>query len=720
MGSLKAMSSVKNILLTVAAIGVAYFAPVLAPKIGSFLGASGFLGKAIGSIVIAVGITAIQSVLMGGGRKTSMEASKINVRIPEPPRWLVAGNVRQGGGALFGEFDAAGNFWYIIVHGDSILVDLSDIVYFLDDMIVTVDASGNVLTKDFRLVGKDKKPANSDGEGDPYVQIWTRTYSTNDPTPGRVAELDAALGTKWTNDHRLVGTTYSVVKMGALKIEDRYKIYKWRGPFSIGEPSVSLVGKWTACYDPRDPSQTLDQPETYKFTRSAPLIWAWFRTHRYGRNKPLESINWQRIGEQATIADQTITGIAGTHTRYRCDIAIAEDKERVVAEQEIMSAMDAQIVFDDDGKTWVRVGHWETPTLRLTRNRDIVAMESVEAQNGESETQGVIVRYTDPDANYTVQPSAPWYNPLYYVPGKANTFLTVDVLSCQDHNQAMRLAKAIGLRSQPAHKILPTVGLRGLRARQERLLTLNYDNTFAGDYEIVTPVEVEQAGIFCGFGLVPVSSDRWTLLAGEEKAKPVITDYESVPLPDMPTDVVLTYVNSRIEATFTTPTRQDVSFQFQYILAANLSSDQWIDMTTQMQDQLAYSGYIPSGDYRIRWRSVSGAGRVSAYNTPYASLTASTPLSPATNLTVTGGAGSANIAWRNPNDLTFYFSDVYRGTTDVFSAATKITSNYPGGVGEGQAVTDTTTPGVYYYWVVSRSNDGSSATPTGPQSGTIT
>src|SRR5690606_9524890 len=135
---------------------------------------------------------------------------------------------------------------------------------------------------------------------------------------------------------------------------------------------------------------------TYKPSRNAALIWAWFRTHPYGRRKPESSINWDRIAEQADICDQIVTGLNGTTKRYECGIGIPEDKQRVIAEQEILMSMDGQIVFDDDGKTWCRAGHWYTPTLTLTRNRDIIAMESVEARNGESETQGVIVRYTDP------------------------------------------------------------------------------------------------------------------------------------------------------------------------------------------------------------------------------------------------------------------------------------------------------------------------------------
>ncbi|MBD4065987.1 hypothetical protein GUH78_05755, partial [Xanthomonas citri pv. citri] len=83
-------------------------------------------------------------------------------------------------------------------------------------------------------------------------------------------------------------------------------------------------------------------------------------------------------------------------------------------------------------------------------------------------------------------------------------FLTVDIQACQNHNQAMRLAKGIGLRSQPRTIIGPTVNLRGLKCRQERIINLAYDNTIAGDFEIATPVELDGSGIATTFSAVPI------------------------------------------------------------------------------------------------------------------------------------------------------------------------------------------------------------------------
>lgn len=604
-----ALSSLKQIFAIVATAALSYFAPGIGTYIaGQFGITSGFLAAVIGSTVLAAGLYTIQALLMPGNRGSDMEAGKINVRIAEPPRWICGGLVRQGGGVLFAEFDGQGNFWVLIVHSDSILITADQ--RYLDHIAVSLDGSGFVRNPEFRLDDNDDKdPVTGMDDGDPYVQLFTTTYTEADPTPPGIAALTAACP-QWTDDeHLLVGTTYTVMKMLALPVEHRYKIYKWRGPIGMGEPAVSIAGDWSNMYDPRDVTQTLGDRTTYKPSRNAAIVWAWFRTHPYGRRKAESTINWDKIAEQADICDEVVSGLDGDTARYECGIAIPENKQRSIAEREILMSMDAQLVFDEDGKTWCSVGAYYAPTLALYRNRDIIAMESVEAVNGESETQGVIVRYTDPDADYTVQPSAAWINPIYYDPAETPRFLTIDIPTIQNHNQAMRVAKGIGMRSQPLHKIAPITGLRGLRARQERVINLSYDNTFAGDYEIVTPVEVDAVGVFCAMGLVPIDEDRWTLLPGEESPKPVVDDSGGAATYPAITFVSLELVSGKLKLTLDDPPRSDTTYVAQYILSADITGgdDQWLPMA--FTGNVGTSGAIGgSGEYTVRYRYVTASG----------------------------------------------------------------------------------------------------------------
>lgn len=581
---------------------------IAATGLVSFASLGAFLASPIGGLILGIGLQLIVGTLFKQKRQTpTIEAGKINVRINEPERWMNAGLNRQGGGVLFGEYDAVGYFWYLVVHSDSQLVDFDR--YYLDDLSVEVDGNGFVTTGEFCLDNKE----NIWVEGKPkvsYFQLWTTTYTDGNPTPPPIAAFKTAFPgpNGWTDDHKLVGTTYTVVKCYWVPIENRHKVYKWKGPIGLGEPSVSIVGTWSKPYDPRT--------NTYGPTRNSALIWAWFRTQKYGRGKAFDSINWTRIAEQANICDQIVLDKNGNpHARYRCGSSVPESKERNEAEQEILISCDGQIVFDDDGKSWVRVGYYYEPTLALSRNRDIYAVESVEAQDGESETQGVIVRYIDPGARWTAQPSAPWKNPLYYVEGQTPRYLTIDALTIQDHNQAIRLAKSIGMRSQSLYKLLPTVGLRGIKARQERIVSFDYDNEFAGPHEIVTPVEVDENGVFCGFGVVPVDANRWTLLAGEEPNKPVFAESTSDNIPEYPTNVVITF-DGAIRASFDPLPRSDWRVEFQYKPDADPDTS-YTGMYVNTQANTAASGGLPQNQlFNVQYRTVTSAGRATDWLTP--------------------------------------------------------------------------------------------------------
>lgn len=707
-------------LLAIAAIaGLSYLTFGAGGWVASGAFGSGFLGVAVGSIVVAAGTYLVQAVLIGTQRAPKMDAGKVTVRVSDAPRWLHCGRARSGGGVVFGEFDAEGRFWFVVIHSDEILH--GSYSYFLDDEPVTLDGSGYVYQKEFRLrTNKDRDPAEADGEGRGYVRIWTRTYSETDPTPPRVAALDAAFPSLWTSDHKLVGTTFSVVCMDALKIEHRYKIYRWRGPFGLGEPALSIVGDWSTAYDPRDPSQVLGNRATYKPTRNAALVWAWFRTHKFGRGKSESSINWDRIAEQADICDQVVTGIEGEQPRYECGASIIDSKRRADAERELMLSCDGQLYFGEDGKSWVRVGHWYAPTLAFSRNRDIMGVSSAGVQDGESETHGVIVNYLEPSAHFTTQPAAAWINPLHYDAATAPKFLTVEILACQNHNQAMRLAKGIGMRSQPRHKIEPTVNLRGLQARQERIVDIRYDNEFSGVYEIATNVELNGEGIFTSFGAVPVNASRWTLLPGEEQPKPVVDGTAgAVSFPPITGENVF-YEDGTIRIDFPPLTRDDASYVAEYIPTSAITGDEndpWTPFA--INENAAVSPTIPTGvSYTVRYRYVVGSGTGPGWE--YSVISPDAAMPPPSGLTAEGDVGQAVITWQNPQDLRFRSSDTWRGATSDFGSATKIIANKPGGVGEQQSITDTVAAGVWRYWNVATDGASLASNPAGPVSVTVT
>ena len=119
------MGFLKKIVGLVAIAALTYFTFGAGGLVASGALGSGFLGVAIGSVIVAVGTYIVQAILMATSRAPKMDAGKTTVKISDPPRWLHCGRARSGGGVVFGEFDGDGRFWYIVIHSDEILQGLS-------------------------------------------------------------------------------------------------------------------------------------------------------------------------------------------------------------------------------------------------------------------------------------------------------------------------------------------------------------------------------------------------------------------------------------------------------------------------------------------------------------------------------------------------------------------------------------------------------------------
>jgi hypothetical protein len=188
-----------------------------------------------------------------------------------------------------------------------------------------------------------------------------------------------------------------------------------------------------------------------------------------------------------------------------------------------MEAADAIGCYDDAGLWYPKVGYYVAPTLTFSAARDIISAQTQITDDGETSVDGVVVYYIDPTLNYTRQPCAPWQNPAWFDAGAVPNYHTEEILTCQNHNQAVRLAKAIGTRIAATQRASLATTIKGVLAANERAIELDYDAQFTGPHEIITPVEQDASGVACSFAVVPLATDKWTLGPGEEGEPPVAT-----------------------------------------------------------------------------------------------------------------------------------------------------------------------------------------------------
>ena len=616
-----------------------------------------FFTTGIGALLLNVGLSYL---LTERPKAPDIDAARVNSRLPDAKRWQAGGTVAVGGEAgIFGEHDADGNFWFIVAHADSELTGAP--TYILDGIEVELSdgtggfTAGDVLTDDFCL---NEKFDQYEGTGTrvPFFRIYTVTPDASNVYGAKPAAFTTAFP-DLPADFFLAGVAYSIIRCAAIKPQHYSKAYRWRGPIGIGEPSVNVVANFSRMYDPREVSHDPDDSTTWTPSDGNPaIVWAWWRTNPRGRNRPVSEINWDLVAAAADACDELVEDKAGNDIpRYRCGVAFPDSKQRYECEQEILATMAGYVAYDDAGRAYPVAGVYTAPTLEFTYERDILTSQTVIVDDAEAQIDGVIVEYISPEHGWTKVESAPWINTAYYNAAAEPRFKTVSILGCQNHNQAVRLAKAIGLEAGATKRAAITTTLKGILARGQRNITLSLDDEFDGVFKIASPVELSADGQACAFAVVPMTSGDFDLAEGEEGDPPALTP--ALDIDDTlaaAENVQLRAVNVqvsggqavRFEATFDDPGRVDRAFRFRYTATGEAV---YAYFTTDMDEGFAYSAIVSVGtSYDVSWQTVTAGGRASEWSaaetivaeiTPVDIADLTEPAPSGSSLVVTGLAG---------------------------------------------------------------------------------
>ena len=709
---------------------------------GAFAGGAFFGIKILGNLLLQAGLSYLVAD-RSGAQQPDLDTVRLNSRTSNPPRFQLGGNVAAGGAAgIFGEFDADGNFWYIIAHGDSELTSATP-TYILDGIEVTLsdgtDAfdAGEVLTDDFCL-DQDGNVYES-GTRVPQFRIYTVTPTSSNVIGTKPTDFTTAF-TNLPVDFNLAGVCYSIVKVKAVELRFRQNVYRWRGAIGVGEPSVTIVGNFTRMYDPRNGAHDIDDTTTWTATDGNPaIIWGWWRTTPFGRGRAMTEVDWDTVSTAADTCDETVLDRSSNPVpRYKCGIAAEDTTERARVEAEILRTCDGFVAYNDTGQAYPVVGTYAAPSLSFTPERDIITSRTEIVDDGETPIDGVVVRYISPDHGYTKQECAPWQNPSYFVSGSEPIYQFIDVLGCQNHNQAFRIAGAIGARIGAPNRAALGCTIKGILAKSERAINLTLDADFTGVYEIATPVESSEQGDATAFAVVPLASDRWDG-AGQS---------EGVPPADPPalnidktlvvaqnvvvvSEQVLTETGSavRFAVTFDDPARIDRFFQFRY---APDGTTVYEYFTIDMIEGVGYSAIVADGQaFDVQWQTTTGGGRASGWaadvgggETVLDIVAIANPTAPidlvASNAVVGGSAGEIDYSFTTANDTNQYSVVLYRGTTTTFSAASEI-----GNILAAANVTDSFTEtgvaaGTEYCWLVPANGSGVEGNEDGPYTVVVT
>lgn len=685
-----------------AAIGAAILAEVAA---GTTLATSAVAASVVGYAVISGALLAVQQIVEALTPAQKRNDAQITVRQAIPPRRAGHGREKLGG-AIFFLDTQGGVLTRGVVHFAGQLTQIRE--YWLGDVKTSLVGQAGGIVPDSVYQGK--------------VVIDVRLGADSQAASGPLLRYPY-----WSPAAQLKGLAYTVVTCTPLKHGDKI--------FPEGAPDVRLVADLVTCYDPRDPAQSPADPATWTWSDNAAIVLLAYLHEDSGYGIPFDEIDLDSFVALANVCDEMVPLLhpnpAGevAERRYRSWGTYTLDEERATVLGRYLSACDAELDQDAEGRVTVRGGRWQAPTFTITEDMVLGWDSFEEGSEAYATFNRVKFTYKSPWHDYQPLEGDPWDDPesqaeIGIVPTER------DFGRAPSHRQARQLAKIAAAKGAPRFRFR---GLRllpkGLPAYGEATVRLvlpsfGIDATFAPSAGKLTgPFKAEPV---LDLYSLDASAYAWSIL--EEGTAPPLPDNSSpdpAPVPSGVTFEAVRYTSSGqvtgLAAKFTADDvagRADLTLIGRYRPAGEA---EWTDMASQ--GDVAVAGPVNDGqeyERQVAWLSSTSIGDWSETAVFAVSADTIAP-GPPNGFVANGGAGQATGAFTAPNSPNFGSAQLYRGTSTDFAAAI-VVRTFNGAASQAFDWADPIPAGTYRYWVraYNRSGFGDASSTAGPITVTVT
>jgi len=528
----------------------------------------------------------------------------------------------------------------------------------------------------------------------------------------------------WTTNHRGDGIVTGYVTKASVKTKDFTQTYP-----DGDNTTLSLVGKWQLCYDPRS--------NAVAWTENPVLHLLHYITVRRGYDYATRIAPTVQFWiDAANICDEPVALKSGsTEPRYKSCVtysAVTAPKEVIGS---FLETFDGWMAPRGDGALVVFAGKLYTPTVTIGPD-EIYSYNFQNAVADENIVDQYAVSYNSEEHDWNSVETTPWGGEL----GVQRT----DSISPQvpSFSQARRLAKRKFAMVNSPNRGNVSTNIGGRKARGHRYIYLNLAEEGFDPFEGLTPIveiqsmtrDMAAGGVAFEWIAVDPNIDSWNPATeeGEPAAKgdrveqqPVETPIITSAVPEFGLDSGTGSQGVYIIIDVDGPDRTDLTWfaRTRTVGAAVWGTRSYDDIDPGSTIQLATEFVPTDAMIEVEVAYQIGDGRNSDWSTPTTIVdtsTANVPAGQVNTLAATGGAGTATITWRNPTSSNLAYERLYIGNTNVFSAASQIGGNYAAGLGAEESVTTPVTAGTRYAWVRTYNNTGVAGTPFGPVSFVVT
>lgn len=618
-------------------------------------------GSIVANVLINVGL-ALATMALTRQPKPADVTTVFQQTAPVRTRHL--GRLRVGGPRLFIEAHKR-VLYQVIYFSEGPMVAVEE--YYIDNRIVLLDAQGGVRSEPYVPPDDDAYPTNV---------LLTRR---GDPKSTAYAPLVAAFQGTVTPNWR--GDGMATAMLSSKSISAAYLTLYYPNRY----PQVNVLARFGEPLNPRT--------GTRAWTDSLPLLLLEYLTDPDGANIPVGMIDLDDFKHAHEVAYAVIpTKGGGTTRRYVGSVSWRLDEPPKDVINRLVMMMDGRLFLKPTGEVGFLVGEWVTPTVHI-EDRHIIDAELRDSASPISEANEVVVRWTNPNANYTAATSDPWRNQAAYnrAGGRIRN-ITLDLFGIQSHNHARRIAKIIDHTTNAKWQGTIRTSLVGMLAWDQRFIRVSYSDLGieAETFEVLSAT-MDEEDLTVQLQIASADPSRYEFNpATEEGTAPV--DPETLGDNAMPTPTNLRVVFEattvkgarRISATVSCdrPTTdgkkkaRDVTAEFSYCRA---DSNRWRqiaededDFETEVDSLRERALY----DFRVRFYTArSGPGTWLVLENQRA-IDPDPPGKPTgirgSIIRSVSGDSGINIVAKAPADVQTEALEIYRSRTTAFKGSTLV------------------------------------------------
>jgi len=384
------------------------------------------------SVVLSVGISLAASLFQSSRGNTGFSSETSGVNSAEsrytsrqsiPFKRDILGSAFVGGASAFEEFKAPYFYQLLLVHeGRAAGCD-------------RVWAGSNELSLSSIVPDAALTPLAVSGQPDypSRVKIALR-YGEDDQV------IDPIIGADFTSigaEFRQRGITTATFRSHIGATQDEYvSLYG-----NVPRPNYYMLWRGDPAYDPRDPTQDIDDENTWKWTNNASLLQIFYVTRSWGGRIPMSMIDWDKVAEAADYDDELVGVAAGGFIkRYTIDGMVTRNQRPYDVMVQLLTA-NRGMLLQAGGKVWVTSSKPRTPIATIHDGVLASGIKYRDAKPKREQVNKLQCRFVASEQDYqTVDGPILVRSDLIALDGETLTS-TLDLPFTLDHRRAQRLQK---------------------------------------------------------------------------------------------------------------------------------------------------------------------------------------------------------------------------------------------------------------------------------------